>query len=167
MMRLLGLAVLVAWAIPVMIPQRAVGQGSGNSLTERQRLVKQAQEAFDREMAREKAGDCRGVSTTREVLECLEKEGNTSEANYKAFTGALRKMLASYGDDASGSQELVQEFDAIEGAWRGYKKQMCMAAYDLNKGGTIAPVNEGTCHQTLLRGHMRELRDVYDHLWIQ
>jgi len=166
-MRLLGLAVVVAVAIPVMTAQRAAGQRADSSLMARQRLVKQAQEAFDREMAREKAGDCRRVSTTREMLECLDKEGDTSEANYKAFSSALRTILMSYGDGASASQELVQEFDQIEGAWRSYKKQVCMAAYDLNKGGTIAPVNEGTCHQTLLRSHMRELRDVYDHLWIR
>lgn len=164
-MRLLGLAVLIAVAMLVMIPQRAEGQGADDSLAERHRLMQLAQEAFDREIAREKTGDCKSASTTGDQVTCLDKEMKISEANYKTFTSALRKALPSSGVDASDSRKLVQEFDRVEGLWSEYRKQMCVAAYDQNKGGTIAPVNEGLCHQSILRNHMRELRDVYEGLW--
>ena len=61
---------------------------------QRAALQTQAKSAFDREMAREKAGDCHDANTTYDIVMCLEKANESTGANYQAYAGALRAMLA-------------------------------------------------------------------------
>jgi hypothetical protein len=135
------------------------------------RLQGEAKAAYDREMAREKAGDCRDADNTRSIVSCLETENLTTEANYRVYTGALRSRLGlTPGDEdlqpgPTGkpltAKETVDEFDAAESAWQKYKKAQCTAAYDLFKGGTAAGPEAGVCWLRLTRSHMRELEAVY------
>ncbi len=136
------------------------------------RFREQAKGAFDREMAREKAGDCRDADSTRAIVDCLEKENETSTANYKTYVGALRSLLGIMGADGENqtpgltgrpltSKELVKEFDATETAWQKYREAQCTAAFDQFKGGTAAAPEAGTCELMLVRDHLREIEKIY------
>jgi uncharacterized protein YecT (DUF1311 family) len=130
-----------------------------------------ARSAYSDEQTREKAGDCPKSTTTYDIGTCLEKEVEKTTANYRSYADAARSIegLPAPGDaPASGptgkplsSQELVQQFDAVESAWQAYKKAQCSAAYDAYKGGTIAPMMQLTCELTLTRNRLRELDSIY------
>jgi uncharacterized protein YecT (DUF1311 family) len=129
--------------------------------------------AFDREMARQKAGDCREATTTYAIGECLAKETETTTMNYKEYTGALRSLLGlvypggeTLAQGPSGkpltSKELVKEFDTAEAAWQQYREAICRAAADQFLGGTIFYLEGGYCQLMLVRSHMRELDTIYN-----
>jgi uncharacterized protein YecT (DUF1311 family) len=118
-----------------------------------QKLRAEAKAAFDREMAREKAGDCKDANTMREIHICLSRQYEITFENYKQFTGVIRALLASQGQP---------EFDQAEAAWQKYREAQCAAAYALFKGGTIAPGTQLSCNLLLVRSHLRELAAVYD-----
>ncbi len=63
-------------------------------LIQRKALQEQAAKAFDAEIAREKAGDCKNASSTLDIETCLGKESEITETNYLAFTGAIRELLS-------------------------------------------------------------------------
>jgi len=140
-------------------------------LTQRNQLQKQARTAFDGEMVREKAGDCPKADNTRDIVDCLGKEIDTSTANYKTYAGALRSMLSSLGDPSDDfigptgkpltAQEQVKSFDQVEATWTRYREAMCAGAYGLYKGGTVVNIMSGSCELMMLRSHMRELNRVY------
>jgi hypothetical protein len=133
----------------------------------RQRLVDQADATWDREMARETAGDCRGSDTTRDYGTCLAQEVTTTEANLKAYSGAFRAIFAllfSESSRVSGptgtpptADEFINEFDDMETKWGLYRTAICSAAYDFYRGGTIAPDVSSRCDLRVMRNHMREL----------
>lgn len=139
------------------------------TMAERSRLVAQADTAWDREMAREKAGDCPDARTTYDENMCLTREVGITQNNLNAYVAAFRQIFAS-GDDAdrsSGStgtpqsrDEFSKEFDDVEAKWGSYKTAMCRAAFDESKGGTIAPSQSSRCELQLMRSHMRELGGV-------
>ena len=136
-----------------------------------QKFQEQASAAINREMAREKARDCGDEGNTRSILDCLEREIETSTANYKTYLSAIRSRLGlRYGDDLRTlgptgtpltSKEMVQSFDAAEAAWQNYRAAQCEMAFNLVKGGTAAHPNEGFCQLLLIRSHMRELEIIY------
>ena len=118
-----------------------------------QKLRDQAKSAFNREMAREKADDCKDAVTTYDINVCLSKANDATTTNYKAYTQALRLLLAS---------QAQPEFDQAQTAWEQYRKLQCSAAYALFKGGTIAPSMELSCNLLLMRSHLRELNAIYE-----
>jgi uncharacterized protein YecT (DUF1311 family) len=143
-------------------------------MIQRKALQEQAAKAFDAETAREKAGDCKNVGTTRDVETCLGKETEITETNYSAFTGAIRELLSLSYPEFSGpaasipteapptAEDLVKEFDALQTAWQQYRKLGTNAEYNQYKDGRLAPVLSATMSQELVRSHMRELRSIYD-----
>jgi uncharacterized protein YecT (DUF1311 family) len=143
-------------------------------MVQRKALQERAAKAFDAETAREKTGDCKNASTTRDIETCLGKETEITETNYSAFTGAIRELLslsypefsepaASVPTEApANTEDLVKEFDALQTAWQQYRKIGTSAAYNQYKGGTFAPVASATMNQKLVRSHMRELSSIYD-----
>ncbi len=142
---------------------------------ERKQLLDLAKAAFDREMAREKAGDCRNANSTHETNECLGTEIETSTVNYKAYVGALRAMLiqrnpwSKAAEERGGSstgqslnqQNLVIAFDQMEVDWGKYREAMCAGASELYKGGTIVNAISYSCELMMVRSHMRELAGIY------
>lgn len=154
----------------------AFRQGVAGFLARRSQLQQQAKMAFNREMARKKAGDCLNARSTYEEVMCLSKAVDATAANYRSFTGALRALLGQKNplltneeDAVSGatgkpltSQEMLKEFDQVETEWEKYRKDQCAAAYDLFKGGTIAPVMAGECQLDLMRSRMAGLNSIYD-----
>lgn len=143
-------------------------------LAQRSRLQQQANSAFQQEMAREKVVDCPDARTTYAEEMCLSKAIQTTEASYKAFSGAIRALLDQKNPfvtntDLGGpsgkslpAESLVKEFDQTEAEWNTYRKTQCSAAYDLFKGGTIAPVMGGRCEIKLIRSRMTDLNSIYD-----
>lgn len=149
---------------------------------ELERLRTVAKQAFDAEMARdkasEKAGDCPDANTTTDMEICLGREGKTTDGNYKMYAGAIRSMLGLKEPIFPGSDEeqpqtgpagpiltsdqLVAEFDNTEHLWESYRDAQCTAAFHQFEGGTGGPSAEAQCELTLTRRHMRDLDDVYD-----
>jgi uncharacterized protein YecT (DUF1311 family) len=127
------------------------------------RFRQEAKAAFDREMAGEKAGECRHAGTTMQLNSCFGQAVEAARASYKAFTGAIRSMLglALEPSDAAEAKATVDAFDATEAAWQKYREAQCKAALDLYKGGTIAPSQAMACELLLTRNHMLEIEQIY------
>lgn len=142
-------------------------------IKQRQALQSQAQKAYNDEMAREKNDPCDVESTTRGAEQCLDRESKLTDANYTAFTGAIRSILALKTPEIGpgsisgptgtplSSDELVKEFDKLQSAWQQYRDLVPGTAYNQFKGGTLAPVFDGECSQQIVRSHMRELNKIY------
>lgn len=142
-------------------------------MAELERLQSQAKAAYEGEMAREKAGDCPTANNTRAIVECLRTEIETTTANFKAFTGAIRSILDLEGADAKDTMmgptgqtpsrdEVLRAFDGAASAWDKYSKAQCDAIYGLYKGGTYTNVAGAGCELLLLRGRMREMDTLYN-----
>lgn len=153
----------------------AFKQAVADFFAQRSQLQQQADSAFKREMARKKAGDCPNARTTYAEETCLGNAIKDSEANYQSFSGAIRALLgqknplvtnteAFVGPSGKplSAESLVKEFDQAETAWQTYRKTQCSAAYDLFKGGSIAPVMEEICELGLIRSRMTDLNSIYD-----
>ena len=158
--------------------QQAYQQEIKQYRDESDRLRAVAIQAFDAEMAREKAGDCPDASTNYDWEMCLGREGKITDGNYKAYAGAIRSMLGLKYPPPPGSTEtpvtigpagvaltpeqLVAEFDNTEHLWASYRDAQCGAAFHQFDGGSGAPVAEAECEQRLTRAHMRDLDAVYN-----
>jgi uncharacterized protein YecT (DUF1311 family) len=165
----------------------SAGQGNDNSHTadprsrnhtpdyfaQLQSFKEQARTALAKELARQKAGQCPDATTTLSINVCLKKDVEVTNSNYKAYLGAVRSMLAVRppGEDqpANGPTgrplttiERVSEFDRVEVAWQAYHQVQCSAAYDVYKGGTVAPSVALSCDLRLMRSHMNDLSTIYD-----
>lgn len=131
-----------------------------------------AKSAVDREMAREKTGDCPNVETALAEVQCLGREGKTSAANLNTFIAAIRGLIKlgwnDYPDTHPGpsgvpltGSQVLQQFDDAQLAWDKYSRAGCDAAFGIYKGGTLAPVAEARCNQRMLRARLRELEALY------
>ena len=144
---------------------------------EQERLRAAAKQAFDAEMAREKAGDCTAAQTTYDFNMCYSKQNAITEENYKAYTGAVRALLGLEHPLAPGEkegplppgpagpqltpEEDVAEFDETESLWAAYKEAECTVAFHQFGGGTGGPSAGMECRLRLTRSHMRDLDSVY------
>ena len=171
--RLFHPAILAAlFVIALNRPQLAQGSRQQDDTVQFNKWRNQAQTAFDKEMAREKAGDCPNANNTYEINACLGKEAAITASNYEAFVEALRSLLellnSEYPSDAIGpgkaltAGEVLKEFDQVEAAWNTYYHAQCSAVYNDYKGGTIAPSMKMSCELLLTRNRMRELNQIYD-----
>lgn len=153
----------------------AFRQAVADFLAQRSQLQEQAGAAFKREMAHKKAGDCPDARTTYAKEMCLSKADQAAEGDYKSLSGAIRALLGQKNpffantDPLVGpsgkplsTADLVKGFDQAEAEWQAYRKTQCRAAYDLFKGGTIAPVMAGRCELRLIRSRMADLNSIYD-----
>jgi uncharacterized protein YecT (DUF1311 family) len=139
-------------------------------------LRSSANAAFAAEVAREKAPECPNASTTHDINMCLSHETDLMEANYKAFTTALRSMLAlpvpttpGLNDSAGGptGQEATPAvntaaFDAAEAAWHNYATAECGAVDTLWRGGTIVNSIVVECNLRMARARLHELDVAYE-----
>jgi uncharacterized protein YecT (DUF1311 family) len=155
--------------------QQAYQQQWKEVFGELKELRAEAKQAFDAEMAREKAGDCRDVEGNQPYIICLGQEAGTTDDNYKTYTKAVRAALdlnwpsqpgqeSSVGGPAGPAltqAEEVDEFDKMETAWKSYWDIACQAARDHFDGGTGAPAADLECHQRMARERMRDLDDIY------
>ena len=143
---------------------------------ERLHLRDAANGAYTAEIAREKAGDCSNVTTTYDINMCIGREADTTRANYKTFTTALRAMLdlrdpAMPGEDkpyigptgpAATPATNTAAFDKAEAAWQTYETAECNAVDTFWRGGTIVNSMVGDCYQRLTRARLHELDSAYD-----
>jgi uncharacterized protein YecT (DUF1311 family) len=140
---------------------------------ERERLQVTAKQAFDAEMAQEKAGDCTDAGTGYDLNVCANKALAATNQNLKAYAGAIREILGLKMPDAgfpahagpdgmpTTPEQDVAEFDRIEQARRLYIDAVCTAAHHQYGGGTGGPSAELVCRVRLTRGHMKELDGIY------
>ena len=170
---------LVLW-IASIAPAQSSGNGSQQKLqikiVNRTQLQSEARAAFDSEMARDKAGDCRSARTTSEINQCLSKEMAATKTNFDAFAGKLRTLVGLGRIDTPEPPgpngrpltrtELLIEFDDAAAAWDKYRESQCQAAFDQYKSGTIAPSQAGSCELLLRRSRMRELHGIYGFLLV-
>jgi uncharacterized protein YecT (DUF1311 family) len=132
--------------------------------------------AYNAELAREKAPECPDADNTRDINMCLGHEVELTEANYKAFTTALRGMLALPEPAVPGAPTPYMgptgpegtpatntaAFDAAESAWQAYAKAECSAMDTLWRGGTIVNSIVAECELRMARARMHELDNAYD-----
>jgi uncharacterized protein YecT (DUF1311 family) len=143
---------------------------------EHSRVVAAANSAYTAEAAREKAPECPNAATTYDINMCLSREGDITDTNYKAFTSALRAMLAlpaptfpgeitpaigPSGREATPATNTAA-FDAAEAAWQTYATAECNAVDTFWRGGTIVNAMVGECNLRLARARLHELNDAYD-----
>jgi uncharacterized protein YecT (DUF1311 family) len=184
-MRFRNVVKMIAAAIAVGAAPAVVHAAQGTTITavdfqafsaQRDQLVQHAAMTFDREMEREKAGDCPNVVTTYDENVCLGQEVATTTANYKDYADTLRSLMglrdssAIVADGPTGTpptpDEMAKEFDRIETAWDAYRTVLCSAAYHQYRGGTIAPSIELSCNLRAMRTHIRELGGILGNLFL-
>jgi hypothetical protein len=153
--------------------QQGLQQPVKQAGAERGGLRNEAQEAFDAEMARGKAGDCPDAHNNHEFIMCYQKALAAADRHLKTYAEMIRDMLSRRGADPTGqpappglsgqltSGQLVAEFDHLEQVWRPYLEAACTAAFHQFGAGTGAPAASMECSLRLMRGHMRDLDNVY------
>jgi hypothetical protein len=110
-------------------------------------LHAQRRVAFDPETSRDKARDCPDANSTRAREICLQSKLEKTQANYAAFSGAIRALLALPAPATPGQQP--------------YSGPAANGAFNQDKGSSLAPVVEGQAELRLLRLHMEELGFIY------
>ena len=163
------LAVALATAAIAQQPSGSaeVRRREAERMAERYRFVDQADAAWDREIAREKAGDCNDGGSTYDENMCLGRAVEASRANLKTYVDAFRGIFAiSFPEEwrfagptgtPPTANEFLKQFDRVESEWNNYKDSLCGAVFSMNKPGTIAPSASARCELQLMRSHMREL----------
>ena len=153
------------------LPQQAKQAGA-----DRGNLRNEGQQAFDAEMAQEKAGDCPDAHSTYAFNLCYEKILAATDQHLKTYAEMIRDLLSRRGSDLNAqpappgpngpltSAQLVAEFDHLEQVWRPYLEAACTAAFHQFGGGAGGPSSAMECSLRLTRGHMRDLDNVYDGL---
>lgn len=131
--------------------------------------------AFAAEMARQKAPACPDARTTYEINQCLAHERDLTDASYKAFTSALRAMLAlpepqvpgleypltgPSGPEATPATSTAA-FNAAEAAWRTYAEAECNAVDTEWRGGTVVTSVVLDCNLRQARTRLQELDQAY------
>lgn len=139
-------------------------------------LRAKADEAFNREMALEKAGDCPDASNTLEFNQCFDKVLLITNENLKEYEEAIRETLALVYPTMPGTsphsvgiagpiltpEQSAAELDQTEQQWGAYRKSACGSVFHQFEGGTGGPSAELECEIRLARNHMRELAGIYD-----
>jgi hypothetical protein len=150
-------------------PVKQAGADRGN-------LRNAGQEAFDAEMAREKAGDCPDAHGNYEFIMCYEKALTAAAQHLKTYQEIIRDLLSRRGSDANGqpappapagpftSAQLVAEFDHLEQVWHPYLDAACTAAFHQFGAGTGGASSADACSLRFMRSHMRDLDGIYDGL---
>jgi len=150
------------------LPQQAKLAGA-----DRGNLRNEGQEAFDAEMAREKAGDCPGAHSNYEFMMCSQKALAVAEQHLKTYQEMIRDLLSRRGADLAGqpappgpsgpltSGQPMAEFDHLEQVWRPYLDAACTAAFNQFRGGTGGASSANACSLRFLRSHMRDLDGIY------
>jgi uncharacterized protein YecT (DUF1311 family) len=134
--------------------------------------------SYTAEMAREKADACPNATAAYDINLCLAHEDEITDANYRAFTAAVRAMLAlpqptfpgettpyvgPTGPEATPATNTAA-FDAAEAAWHAYATAECNAVDTLWRSGTIVNAMVGYCELRMARTRLHELNDAYEML---
>ena len=144
-------------------------------LAERAHLSARAKQALADESGRERAKICDSALSTVAAVNCLGKEDDATEINYKALSNSIRAMLDLVaGEEESPSfgptgqpltaAQQVADFDSLETEWQKYRLKAAQTGYNQFKGGTEAAVFRVLTDLAILRSHMLELAFIYDFL---
>lgn len=135
-------------------------------------LRAKAQQVYETEMARAKAGDCRKAGTTYDFNVCFGTAVDRAEQSLNIFESAIRDLLklqdAGPVSSASGPagpvltpKQDVEEFDHLEQLWHSYLDAAGKAAFHQFDGGTGGPSFELQTRLQLIRNHLTELDNLY------
>lgn len=154
--------------------QQAVQQEMRDVDMRRNNLRGRAKQAFDGEMARQKAGDCPDANNTYQFNVCFGQATIITDQNLKTYEGAIRDLLGLHdpslatrppmpgpGGPALTSEQAVAEFDHVEELWHSYSEAATTAAFHQFGGGTGGPSFQMEMHLRLVRSHMTELNEIY------
>ena len=173
---LLSASVLVLWGAAFLAgTQRQASAATcppaatqnGQVQAQRDLLRRQANGIFDREMQRAKDGDCDSAATNAAINQCLTQRVAITDLNLKTYENALRGLLAlqpaSSGQAAPSAPPVsrTQEFDQMEREWHAYLKTATAAASHQLDGGSGGPSAGLMTRLQLVRGHMKELDNIY------
>jgi hypothetical protein len=157
---------------------RASQQAQRQLDAQRERLIAQAKQVFAEEMGRERAGDCKGGSTTYDFNVCFDKAVAVADTSLKKYEEAIQGVLGlRYPDSPSQPvtgvagveltpEQAAAEFVKLEQAWQVYLRAASAAARNQFDGGTGGPSFGLETHLRLVRNHMRELNQIYGELWL-
>lgn len=154
--------------------QQAYQQRVKEFFAQRESLQVQAQQVFDAEMPREKAGDCPEAGSTYELNLCFGKAVESTDKNLKAHVDAIRNLLRLKHPEFNREtprhgpagpvlteEQLTAEFEHMEKVWHSYLDLASTAAFHQYGGGTGGPSAEMQHHIQIVRSHMRELGALY------
>lgn len=159
----------------VLTPEQRELQQQVRELDARRNTLRaQAKEAFDAEMARQKAGDCPNANTTSEFNTCFGKAVDITDQNLQTFERAIRDLLGlkypsptdqppmpGPAGPALTTEQSVEEFDHMEQLWHSYLDAASTTAFHQFDGGTGGPSFEMETHLAIVRSHMTELNNLY------
>jgi uncharacterized protein YecT (DUF1311 family) len=161
----------------VLTPEQLVYQQTEKDYNAKlDKLRVDASVAYSAELVREKAPECPDANNTYDMNMCLGHEMELTDANYKAFTTALRAMLSApepvmpgehtpydgpTGQAATPATNTAA-FDAAESAWQSYAKAECSAVDTLWRSGTIVNAMVGECSLRMARSRLHELDNAYE-----
>ena len=143
---------------------------------EMDRLRAAANAVLTAESTREKAPECPNANTTYDTNMCLSHEGDLTDANFKAFAGDIRAILAAPAPRFPGQPEIpdigptgpsatsatnTAAFDKAEASWQAYAAAECSAVDTFWRGGTIVNSMVGECNLRMSRARMHELAAAY------
>ncbi|MDP9039306.1 MAG: lysozyme inhibitor LprI family protein [Acidobacteriota bacterium] len=187
MRALLLVALTPAWTLAQTVPretkivpseQAAYQQALTLYNTQLDTLRAAATKAVRAEALREGSEACPKASTTYAYNLCLAHEVTLTEANYKAFTAALRAMLALPEPERPGAAYPLSgpsgpeatpatstaAFDKSEVAWRAYATAQCDAVDVQWRGGTIVNSMVHQCSIRQTRSRLHELDTAYSEI---
>jgi hypothetical protein len=105
----------------------AVPQRMRDVDAKRTTLRAQAEQAYNAEMARQKAGDCLNANNTYEFNVCYASAAGIADQNLKSYEAAIRDLLGLNSPDPTPSQS-VAGFDRMEQLWHSYLEAATAAA---------------------------------------
>ncbi len=143
---------------PFLLLYALIGQGQHNT-----KLRDRASAILDQERARAKRTSiCPDAMDTLSINQCMAGELKTTDGNYVKFIRILGAQLRGEDDEADPGHITRIPFDDAEDAWKIYRVKACFAVGDLNRGGTIRPMEEMGCRIDLTLKHMEELWSSYE-----
>ncbi len=159
----------------VLTPQQQLLQQEMREVgVKREILRAQAKQAFDAEMAHQKAGDCPDAQNTYQFNVCYGKAAAATDQSLTTYEDAIRNLLDLRYPNLTGQppmpgpagpnqtpEDAVAEFDRMEDLWHSYLDTAATAAFHQFGGGTGGPSFSMETHLRLVRSHMLELNDLY------
>jgi uncharacterized protein YecT (DUF1311 family) len=161
----------------VLTPDQAAYQAALKSYNaQADRLRARAKAALNAEVAREAVPPCPNAVVNVEIDNCMARENHITTANLKAFTAALRELLALPEPRIPGMTYPIRgpsgpegtpatntaAFDKTEAVWQPYAKAECDAEDVEWRGGTIVNFMDAKCELRQSRARLHELREAYD-----
>ena len=98
------------------------------------------------------AADCKSAMTTRDMVQCMQDELATREAELSALVTKIEERLTA--------NQLIL-LKASQHAWESFRFSNCSSARSLNDEGTMAPLTFVGCMVAMTEWRTTDLKEVY------